>query len=338
MKNRKQPAREEMSPTGQQALEEDKLDLVEMETEIEMEAEKYRELSEAEARGEAVQTYYNSLAIRSEADRLTLIRRLAHSSVNYLMWFMKQEKLTVEEAIKRANDRLQRTTPEELFDELRYMDVSDISWVSLDDLFRLEPAAEEAIWERLKEEAKLDFQSGSYAAQIFESVEWKRNPWRLARFLAMREEFIEQYKPQGGIELSMIDVLAVSFFLYIHWTEEHLHRATTEPRRESHEYQQWREGRKRVYISDGIKMGRGYSGQYLEGAWDIPYQNEAEAIEQAAQIADRFRRQYQSQLRAMRDWRRYGGPVIVQNAEQVNVAADGGQQVNVQKKGKSKKK
>ncbi len=38
----------------------------------------------------------------------------------------------------------------------------------------------------------------------------------------------------------------------------------------------------------------------------------------------------------MRDLRRYASPVIVQNAGQVNIAADGGQQVNVQEKKKTK--
>jgi len=38
----------------------------------------------------------------------------------------------------------------------------------------------------------------------------------------------------------------------------------------------------------------------------------------------------------MRDLRRYASPVIVQNAGQVNIAADGGQQVNVQKREKKK--
>jgi hypothetical protein len=67
----------------------------------------------------------------------------------------------------------------------------------------------------------------------------------------------------------------------------------------------------------------------MQGNWDIPYQKEAEAIEQAAQLADRFRRAYQSQLRAMRDWRRYNVPVTINNPQQVNIAADGGQQVNL---------
>ena len=43
-------------------------------------------------------------------------------------------------------------------------------------------------------------------------------------------------------------------------------------------------------------------------------------------------------MRQMRDLRRYASPVIVQNAGQVNIAADGGQQVNVQEKRKTGKK
>lgn len=41
--------------------------------------------------------------------------------------------------------------------------------------------------------------------------------------------------------------------------------------------------------------------------------------------------------RQMRDLRRYASPVIVQNAGQVNIAADGGQQVSVQRSKQSKK-
>jgi hypothetical protein len=42
-------------------------------------------------------------------------------------------------------------------------------------------------------------------------------------------------------------------------------------------------------------------------------------------------------LRQMRDLRRYSVPVTINNPKQVNIAADGGQQVNVQAKRKRKK-
>lgn len=72
--------------------------------------------------------------------------------------------------------------------------------------------------------------------------------------------------------------------------------------------------------------------------WVPPRVTDQDAIEHAAQMADRFRRQYLSALRALRDYRRWGAPVIINNEGQVNFAADGGQQVNLQKKGRGKKR
>jgi hypothetical protein len=43
-------------------------------------------------------------------------------------------------------------------------------------------------------------------------------------------------------------------------------------------------------------------------------------------------------MRQMRDLRRYSVPVTINNPKQVNIAADGGQQVNVQNKAKAKSK
>lgn len=43
-------------------------------------------------------------------------------------------------------------------------------------------------------------------------------------------------------------------------------------------------------------------------------------------------------LRQMRDLRRYQVPVTINNPKQVNIAADGGQQVNVQSKGRGSEK
>lgn len=165
-------------------------------------------------------------------------------------------------------------------------------------------------------------------AKVFETTDWQRDPWKRAQFVAVRQGFIEQFQPQGAIDCSMIDMLAVNYFLWMHWTEEHLRRATTEPRRESQEFQDY----KRKYCEPNAR-------QREEGYWDIPYQHEAEAIEHAAQLADRFRRAYQSQIRGIRDWRRYCVPVTINNPQQVNIAADGGQQVNVtEKKCKVKKR
>jgi hypothetical protein len=63
-----------------------------------------------------------------------------------------------------------------------------------------------------------------------------------------------------------------------------------------------------------------------EAKWQAPRQSDADAIEQAAEMMDRFNRIFLRTLRALRNLRRYAGPVIVKNAGQVNV---GGQQLNM---------
>jgi len=53
----------------------------------------------------------------------------------------------------------------------------------------------------------------------------------------------------------------------------------------------------------------------------------AEAMDQAAAMADRFHRMFLRSLRALRDLRRYTPTVVVANAGQVNVSA--GPQINL---------
>ena len=53
-------------------------------------------------------------------------------------------------------------------------------------------------------------------------------------------------------------------------------------------------------------------------------------------MADRYQRAFQRTLRAMRDLRRYSTPVTINNPQQVNIAGEGGQQVNVAKEERQK--
>ena len=67
------------------------------------------------------------------------------------------------------------------------------------------------------------------------------------------------------------------------------------------------------------------SGQ-MRRCWKLPTVTATQAIDQAAGMVDRFNRIFMRTLRALRDLRRHTPLVIVQNAEQVNVAE---QQMNV---------
>lgn len=47
---------------------------------------------------------------------------------------------------------------------------------------------------------------------MFEPVDWLRSVWGRAQFLAIRDIFIVEYEPEGGIKFSLIDTLVVCFF------------------------------------------------------------------------------------------------------------------------------
>lgn len=70
-----------------------------------------------------------------------------------------------------------------------------------------------------------------------------------------------------------------------------------------------------------------------EEKWLPPRLSAAETVENAMAMADRFNRLYLRTLRQMRDLRRFSVPVTINNPKQVNIAADGGQQVNAVKVG-----
>jgi hypothetical protein len=247
--------------------------------------------------------------------------------------------LSLEEAIKEANKP--RYAGEEqatlaMFQRLLYDDPEHIWWDSLRDLFFREPRFAEEIWKKLKQGQRKELESGHRCAKIFEKHKEFVMPAARAEFIAVHESFCEQYKPQGGIDYAMIDMLAVTYTLWLKWTREVVLRSETEARYESHDYRQWREKNMKRYFREGEKVEHKYSGQWLDGAWDLPYQHQAEALAQAVETADRYRRAFQSQIRALRDWRRYSVPVTINNPQQVNIAADGGQQVNVQNKGRKR--
>jgi hypothetical protein len=107
----------------------------------------------------------------------------------------------------------------------------------------------------------------------------------------------------------MIDMLAVSFSLQMYWSTIAHQRAT-----QTHDEQ-----RKELQ-------------RYESNGWKSPRQSEADGIDQAHRLADGYNRQFLRVLRQMRDLRRYQVPVTINNPQQVNIAANGGQQVNVKEK------
>ncbi len=125
------------------------------------------------------------------------------------------------------------------------------------------------------------------------------SPYALAQFLAIRDQFADHWQPQGGIESALIDMLTISFSLHMYWSTV------------ANQLAMWH--------TEQQKDCRNLK------TWKSPYQFEADAVEQAYRLADGYNRQFLRVLRQLRDLRRYT-PVVIQNAQQVNV---GNQQLNV---------
>ncbi len=169
------------------------------------------------------------------------------------------------------------------------------------------------LWTRIREAADDELETGKRAAQVA-GGELNLKPYALAQFLAIRDAFADQWQPQGGIESAMIDMLTVAFSLQMYWTSIAHQRAVREH-------------------DDQYKGSQHYKNtrSYDSTGWKSPYQHEANAIDQAHRLADGYNRQFLRVLRQLRDLRRYAPSVIVNNGGQVNLATDGGQQVNVQR-------
>jgi hypothetical protein len=169
--------------------------------------------------------------------------------------------------------------------------MSAVGKVSIDDCLRL--------WTRVREAADDELESGKRGARVAGE---NSEPYALARYLAIRDSFADQWQPQGGIESAMVEMLAIAYSLQMYWSTVAHDRAL------------------RVHDSQREALKR-----YEGGGWKSPYQSEADAIEQAHRLADGYNRQFLRVLRQLRDLRRYS-PVVIQNAQQVNV---GHQQLNV---------
>jgi hypothetical protein len=182
--------------------------------------------------------------------------------------------------------------------------VAEISWQRIGACLEFDPQEAAELWLRVREAASDELESGMRCASV-----GMGQPLEAARFLALRDHFTDAWNPQNFIEQVMVDTLAQSYSLFLYWSQVSHERATVNVRE--------------------LDARLAAKKPELEG-WKLPYQKEAEAIEQAAQMADRHNRLFLRTLRQMRDLRRYAPPVIVNNGGQVNVAADGGQQVNMQ--------
>lgn len=257
-----------------------------------------RDLTEAEREQEA-----------AEAEPRTLVARLAPLYAETVKFYVEEyygpfdgegKKLSDRDAYLRGKNHADDLT-QYLTNEASNAPPEEVTWKQINALAAKDMQTALAKWQEVRQAARNEYASGLRIADLCGA---DASPFQRAQFLAIHENLAEGWQPQNGVEWSLVDILAQTFSLYLYWSQIAHMRAVNEAE----------ETQKSVRKSGRSSLSK----QYV-----------ADSIEQAYRLADGYHRQYMRTLRQMRDLRRYAPPVIVKNGGQVNVATDGGQQVNV---------
>jgi hypothetical protein len=174
-----------------------------------------------------------------------------------------------------------------------------VSWLDLHMIARTDPDRAAARWEEIKRAALEELRTGHRGARAVEAAD--NGAWRRAQFLALREELSAEWQPRNGIERQLLDTLAQAQAGYLYWVRILTVRTELES-----------------VTNDRLHKE--------EAKWQPPRQSDADALDQAAAMMDRYNRLFLRSLRALCDMRRHTSPVIVQKGGQMNVAQ---QQVNL---------
>ena len=269
-------------------------------------------------------------SLESAVGYSSLFRQMHDSYARTVAFYMSPDggSLSTKEARAKAFHACDnKEEAKKRFGLMMRLPLESLNFVDLLKLHSFAPRVAERFWESAKREGRKEFESGHLAANITFPVGYLRQLWNIARYMGVRESFINDWKPKGGIEVALIDMMAQSYFQWQFWLEQTVKRSETEPRREHYDYREWKRRNEKTKNSKS----------WQEGYWFPPYVSEQQAIEHAVQMADRFNRIFMRTLRQLRDLRRYS-PVTINNPNQVNIANDGGQQINVAKTEEDKTK
>jgi hypothetical protein len=200
-----------------------------------------------------------------------------------------------------------------------------LQFVDLKELHTAAPRVAERFWEMVKLEARQEFESGHWGANIMFPAGNLKGIWNLARYIGIRDSLGDKWKPKGASEMMLIEMLTETFFQWQYWLEQSVKRSQTPARNEDPELASWKAARRELNAHSRLK-------ERIEGEWDRPYLSDKLAIEHAAQETERWHRSFLRMLKGLTDRRKYA-PVTINNANQINFAADGGQQINLAKDG-----
>jgi hypothetical protein len=236
----------------------------------------------------------NEIGTNPDPEAGPLAVELSSAFARLIDQYERHFKVSRHEALTRASE-----VGEDRLQPLLETPPTELSWADLHQLAKADPAQSRARWQEVKQAALDELRSGHRAAKAVETLGFAA--WPRAQFLAIRSDLAEEWQPRNSIERQLIDTMAQAQTSALTWMQ---------------------------YLTTYTNMQSAHSerSQREEGRWLAPRQCDADAMQQAAEMVDRFNRIFLRTLRALCDLRRNGPKVIVTKGGQLNVAE---QQVNV---------
>jgi hypothetical protein len=218
-------------------------------------------------------------------DSTDLAREVAAAFSRMVKGFQEYYKLTTQEACTRAAEPAadQRT-------QVMNAPPDQISWFDLCSLEKLNPELVIQRWEEIKQAAREELNTGHRAARL---MEFDGNScWPRARFLAIRAELRDAWRPRDAQEAHLIDQMAQCQTFVERWQE--------------------------VLVALTSLANLGLLPRNKLGESKLPRVAEVEAIREAAELIERFQKLYWMALRALQNQRRLHPRILIRRAKQVN--------------------
>ncbi len=237
-----------------------------------------------------------------EASRRIMVERIGR----HIDWLVTHYGRTPGDAASQARD-LRLNVPEDRPPE-------QVSWHDLHATLEADSARGAALWQSVKDEARRELAAGVRMATTLERP-LAATPFERAQYLAIVGALTEALHTRDGLEGLLVQQMASAYEQHLRWQTMAVHRV---------EEDTWQGERDMRRALDRMSPRQREQHQDLEG-WLPPRQTDAEAIEQAVLIADRYQRSFLRLMKAYRDNRRLFGALIVAGG-QVNI---GDKQINV---------
>lgn len=166
-----------------------------------------------------------------------------------------------------------------------------VSWLDVTTELARDERAGWELWAQVKAAAADELACGKTGAEVIEG--YSASPWERAQHLALRNALADGLQPRNGLEWTLIDGMTQALTMQRYWLHKHALTESLDAQRVHHD-------------TDKLQ------------AWQPPRISDAQAVDRAAMMADRFHRQFLRLLKAYRDGRKLFASMTVLGG-QVNV-------------------